>query len=104
MHSVGGGTLSGAKSLCATTDPTFGNFAIPNQDIIDNTQMTRSNQSPSTLYDKIWSTHIVHEQDNETALIYIDAHIVYEITSPQAFDGLRAANRKLRRPDLTLST
>src|SRR5271156_6562105 len=59
--------------------------------------------SPATLYDKIWSTHLICTQES-SCLIYVDGHVVYEITSPQAFDGLRAAKRKLRRPDLTLAT
>src|ERR1700730_11081497 len=58
---------------------------------------------PQTLYDKIWSSHVVHRQDDGTCLIYIDRHLVHEVTSPQAFEGLRAAGRKVRRPDLTLA-
>jgi len=57
-----------------------------------------------TLYDKIWESHLVHTAENESPLVYVDAHIVYEITSPQAFDSLRSAKRGVRRPDLTLST
>ena len=58
---------------------------------------------PQTLYDKIWNNHLVHRQDDGTCLIYIDRHLVHEVTSPQAFEGLRVANRKVRRPDLTLA-
>jgi len=58
---------------------------------------------PKTLYDKIWESHLVHRQDDGTCLIYIDRHLVHEVTSPQAFEGLRSANRKVRRPDLTLA-
>lgn len=58
---------------------------------------------PKTLYDKIWNNHVVHRQDDGTCLIYIDRHLVHEVTSPQAFEGLRTANRKVRRPDLTLA-
>ena len=58
---------------------------------------------PRTLFDKIWQAHLVHTQDDGTCLIYIDRHLVHEVTSPQAFEGLRAAGRKLRRPDLTLA-
>lgn len=57
-----------------------------------------------TLFDKIWENHIVIEPPNEPALIYIDLHLVHEVTSPQAFDGLRLNNRKVRRPDLTFAT
>ncbi|MCE9596326.1 MAG: 3-isopropylmalate dehydratase large subunit [Spirochaetia bacterium] len=59
--------------------------------------------NPRTLYDKIRQSHIVHE-DEESALIYIDRHLVHEVTSPQAFDGIRASGRKVRRPDLTFAT
>jgi 3-isopropylmalate/(R)-2-methylmalate dehydratase large subunit len=58
---------------------------------------------PLTLYDKIWNAHVVETRDDGTALIYIDRHLVHEVTSPQAFDGLRAAGRAVRRPDLTLA-
>ena len=57
-----------------------------------------------TLFEKIWESHIVVEKQNETALIYIDRHLVHEVTSPQAFDGLRMNDRKVRRPDLTIAT
>src|SRR6478672_2719909 len=57
-----------------------------------------------TLFDKIWKNHIVVEPENEPALIYIDLQLVHEVTSPQAFDGLRLNNRKVRRPDLTVAT
>jgi 3-isopropylmalate/(R)-2-methylmalate dehydratase large subunit len=58
---------------------------------------------PYTLYDKIWNSHVVHRQDDGTCLIYIDRHLVHEVTSPQAFEGLRVAGRKVRRPDKTLA-
>ena len=57
-----------------------------------------------TLFDKIWDAHVVREAADEPALIYIDLHLVHEVTSPQAFDGLRAAGRRVRRPDLTFAT
>jgi 3-isopropylmalate/(R)-2-methylmalate dehydratase large subunit len=57
-----------------------------------------------TLYQKVFDAHVVREVDGETPLIYIDRHLVHEVTSPQAFDGLRAMNRQLRRPDLTWAT
>jgi len=56
-----------------------------------------------TLYEKIWDAHVVDQRDDGTALIYIDRHLVHEVTSPQAFEGLRKAGRKVRRPDLTLA-
>ncbi|TNJ25437.1 3-isopropylmalate dehydratase large subunit [Aeromonas sobria] len=57
-----------------------------------------------TLYQKVFDAHVVREVAGETPLIYIDRHLVHEVTSPQAFDGLRAMNRQLRRPDLTWAT
>lgn len=59
--------------------------------------------SPRTLYQKIWDAHVVEQRDDGTALIYIDRHLVHEVTSPQAFEALRVAGRKVRRPDLTLA-
>ncbi|MDC1096632.1 3-isopropylmalate dehydratase large subunit [Pelagibacteraceae bacterium] len=58
---------------------------------------------PKTLYDKIWDDHVVHQQTDGTALLYVDRHLVHEVTSPQAFEGLRMQKRKVRRPDLTLA-
>ena len=59
--------------------------------------------NPRTLYQKIWDAHVVETRDDGTALIFIDRHLVHEVTSPQAFEALRAAGRKVRRPDLTLA-
>ena len=56
-----------------------------------------------TLYDKIWEDHLVHKQNDGTSLIYVDRHLVHEVTSPQAFEGLRLQKRKVRRPELTLA-
>lgn len=56
-----------------------------------------------TLYDKIWESHIVDINPDGTALIYIDMHLTHEVTSPQAFAGLRSNQRKVRRPDLTIA-
>ena len=58
---------------------------------------------PKTLYDKIWDTHLVHEQEDGTSLLFVDRHLIHEVTSPQAFEGLRNANRKVRNPNLTLA-
>jgi 3-isopropylmalate/(R)-2-methylmalate dehydratase large subunit len=57
-----------------------------------------------TLFEKIWDAHVVRAAENQPALLYIDLHLVHEVTSPQAFDGLRAASRRVRRPDLTVAT
>jgi 3-isopropylmalate/(R)-2-methylmalate dehydratase large subunit len=56
-----------------------------------------------TLYDKIWDAHLVEDKPDETPILYIDRHLVHEVTSPQAFEGLRTAGRKVRRPELTLA-
>ena len=56
-----------------------------------------------TLYDKIWDAHLVDSTPGETPVIYIDRHLVHEVTSPQAFEGLRLTGRKVRRPELTLA-
>jgi 3-isopropylmalate/(R)-2-methylmalate dehydratase large subunit len=61
--------------------------------------MTRATK---TLYDKIWDAHVVNETDGE-AILYIDLHLIHEVTTPQAFAGLRAAHRPVRRPDRTLA-
>jgi 3-isopropylmalate/(R)-2-methylmalate dehydratase large subunit len=59
--------------------------------------------SPSTLYDKIWNDHLVHESPDGGCLIYVDRHLVHEVTSPQAFEGMRLANRRVRAPEKTLA-
>ena len=60
-------------------------------------------KSASTLYDKIWNDHLVHEADDGTCLLYIDRHLVHEVTSPQAFEGLRTTGRKVHAPEKTLA-
>jgi 3-isopropylmalate/(R)-2-methylmalate dehydratase large subunit len=62
-----------------------------------------SQTRPRTLFDKIWDAHVVERQEDGTCVLYIDRHLVHEVTSPQAFEGLRLAGRKLRRPDATLA-
>jgi len=59
--------------------------------------------SPKTLYDKIWDAHVAHEADDGTCLLYINRHLVHEVTSPQAFEGLRMTNRSVRAPDKTIA-
>jgi 3-isopropylmalate/(R)-2-methylmalate dehydratase large subunit len=56
-----------------------------------------------TLYDKIWNEHLVHQQEDGTSLLFVDRHLIHEVTSPQAFEGLRNSNRKVRQPNLTLA-
>lgn len=60
--------------------------------------------NPRTIVEKVWDSHVVHEQEGNPSLIYIDLHLVHEVTSPQAFSGLRARGLKVRRPDLTFAT
>jgi 3-isopropylmalate/(R)-2-methylmalate dehydratase large subunit len=60
--------------------------------------------TPQTLSDKIWDRHVVRSAEGEPDLLYVDVHLVHEVTSPQAFDGLRMAGRRVRRPDLTVAT
>jgi 3-isopropylmalate/(R)-2-methylmalate dehydratase large subunit len=57
-----------------------------------------------TLLQKIWDSHLVYRESGRPDLLYIDCHLVHEVTSPQAFDGLRMMGRKVRRPDLTFAT
>jgi len=59
---------------------------------------------PRTLFEKVWDAHVVRTAPNEPAILYIDLHLVHEVTSPQAFEGLREAGRRVRRPDLTFAT
>ena len=60
--------------------------------------------APKTMFEKIWESHLVHEEEGQSSVIYIDLHLVHEVTSPQAFEGLRLAGRPVRRPDLTIAT
>src|ERR1700739_4931686 len=69
-----------------------------------NVKGDRMSSAPRTLAEKIWDAHVVRSQQGEPDLLFIDLHLVHEVTSPQAFDGLRAAGRKVRRPDLTIAT
>lgn len=59
---------------------------------------------PSTLFEKLWDAHVVREQPGEPTLLYIDLHLVHEVTSPQAFEGLRVNGRTVRRPERTVAT
>ena len=60
-------------------------------------------QSPRTLFDKVWAAHVVQQMPDGTCILYIDRHLVHEVTSPQAFEGLRLAGRRVRRPDATIA-
>src|SRR4026209_2634741 len=59
---------------------------------------------PQTLFEKVWDAHVVREAPGEPALLYIDLHLVHEVTSPQPFESLRLTGRQVRRPDLTIAT
>ena len=63
-----------------------------------------TNKQPKTLFQKIWDSHVVTEQADAPAVLYIDLHLVHEVTSPQAFTGLRQRGLKVRRPEKTLAT
>ena len=58
---------------------------------------------PLTLYDKIWNEHLIHEQEGGTSLLFVDRHLIHEVTSPQAFEGLRNNSRKVRKPNCTFA-
>src|SRR5215210_6019071 len=63
-----------------------------------------SANAPRTLSEKVWESHVVHRAEGEPDILYIDLHLVHEVTSPQAFEGLRLEGRTVRRPDLTVAT
>lgn len=60
--------------------------------------------APQTMFEKIWQKHVVHQESGQPAILYINLHLVHEVTSPQAFEALRLAGRHVRRPDLTVAT
>src|SRR6186713_312385 len=66
--------------------------------------MAPQTETPRTLAEKVWDRHVVHRAEGEPDLLYVDLHLVHEVTSPQAFEGLRLAGRRVRRPDLTVAT
>src|SRR5689334_17560427 len=66
--------------------------------------MTEPNMQTKTMFEKIWDAHVVRAEEGKPAILYIDLHLVHEVTSAQAFNGLRMSGRKVRRPDLTLAT
>ncbi len=68
------------------------------------TSQENTEMQPRTMFEKIWDSHLVREETGEPSLIYVDLHLVHEVTSPQAYEGLRLAGRKVRRPDLTIAT
>ena len=67
-------------------------------------EMKNEMKKPKTLFDKVWEKHVITGEPGEAQLLYIDLHLIHEVTSPQAFSGLRLAGRKVRRPDLTFGT
>src|SRR5512139_2884909 len=66
--------------------------------------MTTDADSPRTTFEKIWADHVVHAESGKQTILYIDLHLVHEVTSPQAFEGLRLSGRKARRPERTVAT
>src|SRR5690606_32252695 len=77
--------------------PGFALEPIQTSFLLGNMEMTKAR----TLYDKIWDDHLVQNNEDGTSLLYIDRHLVHEVTSPQAFEGLRLNNRKVRHPERT---
>src|SRR3989337_2208436 len=73
--------------------------AAPGASLLEGT-----NVKPKTLFEKIWEAHVVREEDGRPSLLYVDRHLVHEVTSPQAFEGLRLSERSVRRPDVTIAT
>lgn len=67
-------------------------------------EIKNETKKPKTLFDKVWEKHVITGEPGEAQLLYIDLHLIHEVTSPQAFSGLRLAGRKVRRPDLTFGT
>src|SRR5690606_22106526 len=80
-----------------------GVMAMSGQKPRTGSQAGEARSGARTLFDKIWDAHVVETLPDGTALLYIDLHLTHEVTTPQAFDGLRAAGRKVRRPDATLA-
>src|SRR3954449_8937430 len=72
--------------------------------MVGETKTQGTQAGPRTLAEKVWDAHVVHAAPDEPDLLYIDLHLVHEVTSPQAFDGLRINGRSVRRPDLTVAT
>ncbi len=68
------------------------------------TKRVKPMTAPKTLFHKIWEKHVVHQAPDSPAVLYIDLHLVHEVTSPQAFTGLRSRGLKVRRPDKTVAT
>ncbi len=79
------------------------NAAAPRKMLHSHANPVQETMAGKTLYDKLWDAHLVRQEQDGTALIYIDRHLVHEVTSPQAFEGLRLAGRKVRRPDTVLA-
>ena len=79
------------------------NYQKKNLKLKSQKKKNNSNFMSKTLYDKIWEDHLVHQQEDGTSLLYVDRHLVHEVTSPQAFEGLRMAGRNVRHPDKTLA-
>lgn len=91
-----------AHLLACLAVPATTAFVVPSA-LVNKVTTSLNAAAPRTLYDKIWDDHIVVD-DGQSSLLYIDRHLVHEVTSPQAFEGLRIANRGVRRPDCTLAT
>src|SRR6478672_11431219 len=98
--------LSAVDAAAASQGAPGGGTAVRDPASSATSAAARPSSTPAlrTLAHKVWDSHVVRRADGEPDLVYVDLHLVHEVTSPQAFDGLRAAGRKVRRPDLTLAT
>ena len=75
-----------------------------NADLNGSSAAASTSSSPQTMFEKIWDNHIVHAESGRQTLLYIDLHLIHEVTSAQAFEGLRLTQRTVRRPELTIAT
>src|ERR671912_1010582 len=104
MRSCAGSGRLVSKISIADTKTTGSRSTVVKKDTkSQRTGRTRMNR-PKTLVEKVWERHVVRRSEGEHDLLYIDMHLVHEVTSPQAFEGLRLAGRGVRRPDLTVAT
>ena len=92
-----------ATGVVSAFAPPTTKFASTTAAPSSSTHLNAESPKPRTLYDKIWDDHLV-DDDGLSTLLYVDRHLVHEVTSPQAFEGLRLGNRGVRRPDCTLTT
>ena len=91
-------TVRSAPYVCMAT---FGRLLRRSFGFQEGTKFSMSD-APRTMFQKVWDNHVVHAEDGQQTILYIDLQLVHEVTSPQAFEGLRLAGRKVRRPSKTI--